>query len=54
MSAVMFVKANKNVERFHAFINEELDDMALLDFHRFVTVFEWSQRIPPNSSVKCA
>jgi hypothetical protein len=35
--AVMFVKAHKNVERFHAFIDEELDDIALLNFHRFVT-----------------
>jgi hypothetical protein len=48
----MFVEAHKNVERFHAFINEELDDIGLLDFHRFVTFLEWSQRIPPNSPVK--
>jgi hypothetical protein len=33
------VKAHKNVERFHAFINEELDKIAFLDFHRFVTSF---------------
>jgi hypothetical protein len=46
------VKAHKKVERFHAFINQELDDMALLDFHRFVTFVEWSQRIPPNSPAK--
>jgi hypothetical protein len=48
----MFVKAHKNIEQFHAFINEELDDIALLDFHRFVTFFEWTQRIPANSPAK--
>jgi hypothetical protein len=29
----MFLKAYKNVERFYALIKEELDDLALLDFH---------------------
>jgi hypothetical protein len=33
----MFVKVYKNIERFHAFINEKLDDRALLDLHQFVT-----------------
>jgi hypothetical protein len=50
----MFVKAHKNVERLYAFINEELDDIASLDFHRFITFFEWSQRIPSNSPAKRA
>jgi hypothetical protein len=36
----MFVKAHKNVEQLHAFINEGFDDLALLDFHRFVALFE--------------
>jgi hypothetical protein len=48
----MFVKEQKNVERFHAFINKKLDDIALLDFYRFVPVFKWSQMIPPNSPAK--
>jgi hypothetical protein len=30
-------------------INGELDDTAFLDFHRLVILFEWSERIPPNS-----
>jgi hypothetical protein len=46
------MKAHKNFKQFHAFINEELDDLVLLDFHLFVTLFEWSQRIPPNSPAK--
>jgi hypothetical protein len=37
---IMFVKTYKNIDPFHTFINEDLDDIALLDFHRFVTFFE--------------
>jgi hypothetical protein len=37
MWAVMFLEAPKNVARFHAFTSEELDGIALLDFHHFVT-----------------
>jgi hypothetical protein len=48
----MFVKAHQNVERFQAFINEEPDEIALLDFHRFVAFFKWSQRIPPSPPAK--
>jgi hypothetical protein len=48
----MFVKTQKNVKRFRAFINEEFDDIALLDFRRFVTFFEWVKEsclnLPPN------
>jgi hypothetical protein len=47
--AVMFVKAHTNVERFHAFINGEFDDIALLDL---LLLFEWGQRIPPNPHAK--
>jgi hypothetical protein len=53
----MFVKAQENVERFHTFINEEFDDIALLDFHRFVTFVEWTQEfrltLPPNVFELC-
>jgi hypothetical protein len=48
----MFLEAHMNIKRFDAFIDEQLDDIGLLDFHRFVTCFEWSQRIPPHSPAK--
>jgi hypothetical protein len=48
----MLVKVHNNIERFHAFINEELDDIALLNFHRFVTSLngakESSLALSPN------
>jgi hypothetical protein len=53
----MFVKTHKNIERFHAFINEELDDKALLDFHRFVTFSNEAKEsrltLPPNVFELC-
>jgi hypothetical protein len=48
----MFVEAHKNVEWFHAFINEKLDEIVLLIFHRSVTFLESTQTIPPNSPAK--
>jgi hypothetical protein len=41
----MFLEAPKNVRRCHAFISEELDDIELFDFYRFVIV---SQIRPKN------
>jgi hypothetical protein len=53
----MFVKAHKNIERFHTFINEEFDGMTLLDFHRFVTFSNEAKEsrltLPPNVFEVC-
>jgi hypothetical protein len=46
----MFVKAHKNVERFHVFINEELDDRRLLNFYRFETSFQMEPKNPASLS----
>jgi hypothetical protein len=42
----MFVKAHKNIGPSHAFINEEFDDIALLDFHRFITFIRMERKNP--------
>jgi hypothetical protein len=47
----MFVKAYKNVERFHPFLNEELDDIALLDFHRLVAFSNGAKESPLTLSL---